>query len=160
MHGEAWLHNAPNVEQTLQNSNTSNRHQLIEFINSVVCTHNPAVLPDGSNLDNAPHATIDPHICSHLYSDADLIELVSTCQRHTRCLTSYCLQTRHGQQECQFGYTKPLQEDITIVNVDGVYELLTIRNDPLINSYNPIDPLINSYNPIQLSAWRANVDMQ
>ena len=51
MYGVAWLHNAPNVEQTLQDSNTSNRHQLIEFINSVVCTYNPAVLPDGSNLE-------------------------------------------------------------------------------------------------------------
>ena len=33
---------------------------------------------------------------------------------------------------------------------NGDIELLTKRNDPFINSYNPI----------QLSAWRANIDMQ
>lgn len=91
-----------------------------------------------------------PHVCSCLYSDienytADLIELVSTCQRHNRCSISYCLQTRHGQQECQFRYPKPLK-DTTIFNVDGVCKLLTKQNDP--------------YNPIQLLAWRASVDMQ
>ena len=154
VHGVAWLRNAPNVEQSLEDGNTS-RRQLINFIDSLVCTHNPAVLPDGSNLDNAPNASINPHVCSRPYSDigdynADLIELVSTCQRHTRCSTSYCLRTKQGQQQCRFGYPKPLQGDTTIVHVDGVCELLTKRNDPLVNSYNPI----------QLSAWRANVDMQ
>lgn len=54
MHRVAWLHNAPNIEQTLQD-NTSSRCQLIELIESVVHTNNPAILPDGSNLDNAPH---------------------------------------------------------------------------------------------------------
>ena len=47
-------------------------------------------------------------------------------------------------------YPKPLQEDTTIVDVDEVCELFTKRNDPLVNSYNPI----------QLSAWRANVGMR
>ena len=39
----------------------------------------------------------------------------------------------------------------TVVSVeDGDVELQTARNDPLINSFNRI----------QLSGWRANVDMQ
>ena len=41
-------------------------------------------------------------------------------------------------------------EETTIVNRYGVYKLQTARNDPLVNSYNPI----------QLSAWRANFDMK
>ena len=45
---------------------------------------------------------------------------------------------------------KPLQEETNFTDTDGICELLTKRNDSLINSYNPI----------QLSAWRANVDMQ
>ena len=78
-------------------------------------------------------------------------ELIATCQRHTRCSPSYCLITKHGQQQCRFRYPKPLQQVTTSTrNEDGDIELLTQRNDPLINSFNPI----------QLSAWRANVDMQ
>ena len=80
----AWLCNAPNVEHTLQDD-VSTRHRLVNFINSLVGTHNPVILPDGSNPDNAPSASIDPHVCSHPYSEiedhnADLIELVVTCQ--------------------------------------------------------------------------------
>ena len=37
-----------------------------------------------------------------------------------------------------------------VEDVDGALEVLTARNDPLINTHNPV----------QLSAWRANVDMQ
>ena len=51
------------------------------------------------------------------------------------------------EQECRFGYPKPVT---TIVEEDGIPNVLTARNDSLINSYNPV----------QLSAWRANVDMQ
>ena len=55
------------------------------------------------------------------------------------------------QQKCRFGYPKPLQpETTTVVIEDGEPELLTARNDSLVNSFNPV----------QLSAWRANVDMQ
>ena len=155
IHGVAWLCNAPNVEHALQDDDASSKHRLFDFIDSLVCTHNPGILPDGSNLDNAPSASIDPHVCSRPYSqiedhNTDLIELVATCQRHTRCSTSYCLRTKHGKQECRFGYPKPLQEQTTIVNEDGECELFTARNDPLVNSYNQI----------QLSAWRANVDMK
>ena len=38
----------------------------------------------------------------------------------------------------------------SVVTVDGEPTLMTQRNDHLLNSYNPL----------QLSAWRANVDMQ
>ncbi len=82
--------------------------------------------------------------------DQDLDDLVATCQHHTRCSAAYCLRTRDGQQRCCFGYPKQLQPQTTILTEDGEPTLLTTRNDGLINSYNPM----------QLSAWRANVDMQ
>lgn len=106
----AWLCNAPNVEQTLQHDDASNRRQLFDFIDSFVCTHNPAVLPDGSNLDTAPNASINPHVYSRPHSDIEdyNADLVSTCQRHTRCSTSYCLQTKQGQQQYRFGYYKKI----------------------------------------------------
>ena len=139
----------------MKEDDPSSKHELINFIDNLVCTHNPGVLQDGSNLDDASSASLDPHIYSRSYSQiqdytADLTELVATCQRHTCCSISYCLRTKHGTQECRFGYPKSLQNETTIVNENGVYELLTARNDTLVNNYNPI----------QLSAWRANVDMK
>ena len=79
----------------------------------------------------------------------DLSQLVATCQKHTRCSEAYCLRTRHGKQSCHFGYPKPLQSETAIVTGEEP-TLLTACNDGLINSFNPV----------QLSAWRANVDMQ
>ena len=43
---------------------------------------NPGILPDGSNVDNAPTAKTDPNICNESYSvvidfKQDLIDLVS-----------------------------------------------------------------------------------
>ena len=63
-------------------------------------------------------------------------------------LSSLC--TCDGQQKCCFGYPKPLQPETTLVIEDGELELLIARNDGLVNSFNPV----------QLSAWRANVEMQ
>ena len=81
----------------------------------------------------------------------DLIDLIATCQRHTRCSAAYCLKTKKGKQKCRFGYPKPLQQVTTIVTQeDGEPMVVTARNDSLLNAYNPM----------QLSAWRANVDMQ
>ena len=128
------------------------KKKVIKFIDTLVSTSNPAVLPDGSNLDSAPPPKVNPHICSIPYSEVqdhkqDLVDLVATCQRHTRCSTNYCLRKKQGQQVCRF---KPIQSD-TLINTESEQpELLTARNDTLVNSYNPI----------QLSAWRANVDMK
>ena len=68
----------------------------------------------------------------------------------TRCSAAYCLRTQNGQQKCRFGYPKQLQPETTIVTADTEPELSTARNDGLINSFNPV----------QVSAWRANLDMQ
>ena len=66
------------------------------------------------------------------------------------CSPAYCLRTKHGKQKCRFHYPKALCEETVVSVEDGVVELQTARNDPLINSFNPI----------QLSGWWANVDMQ
>ena len=155
VHGLAWLRNAPNFEETVEQGDEAAKHQLIEFIDKLVCTQNPGVLPDGSNIASAPSAKLDPHVCSQSYSqieeyNSDLTDLVATCQRHTCCSTSYCLRTKQGVQACRFGYPKPLQTDTAITYEDGTYDLLTARNDTLVNSYNTL----------QLSSWRANVDMK
>ena len=158
VHGLAWLPNAPDVEKLLSPSNISDeaKEEIIRYADGLVSTCNPAVLPDGSNMDDAPAPKTDPHVCNQVYTevedfDQDLSDLIATCQRHTRCSAAYCLRTRHGQQECRFGYPKPLQPRTAIVvEDDSQPTLLTARNDGMVNSFNPV----------QLSAWRANVDMQ
>ena len=119
-------------------------------------TINPAISIDGSNAENAPRAQTKPHVCNKPYANVkdinmDLVEMIATCQRHTRCSPAYCLKMKKkGVQECRFGYPKPLQP-ITTINMEGsTPTLLAQRNDFLLNSYNPV----------QLSTWRDNVDMQ
>ena len=160
VHGVAWLPDTPDVKQLLQSSDDTAadvaKQEIIQHVDRIVSTLNPAVLPDGSNVDSAPLPKTSPHICNQPYSDIadfdqDLADLVATCQRHTRCSAAYCLRTRGGVQSCRFGYPKPLQPETTILTEKDVEPaVLTARNDGLINSYNPV----------QLSAWRANVDMQ
>ena len=154
VHGLAWLPDTPDVKQLKDTATDTLKEEVISHADQLVSTINPAVLPDGSNLSDAAPPKVDPHICNRPYRDMldideDLADLVATCQCHTRCSASYCLRTKHGKQECHFGYPKPLQPTTAIVTEDEP-TLLTARNDGLINSYNPV----------QLSAWCANVDMQ
>ena len=154
VHGLAWLPDALDVKLLGDDSCDTLKEEIIRHADKLVSTINPAVLPDGSNIADAPPPKVDPHICNKAYGDIqdldkDLAELVATCQRHTRCSAAYCLHTKHGKQKCCFGYPKPLQPHTAIITEDEP-TLLTSRNDGLINSFNPV----------QLSAWRANVDMQ
>ena len=158
VHGLAWLPNAPDVENLLSSSPDlveSTKEKIIEYADKIISTFNPAVLPDGSNVDEAPPAKVDPHICNKSYSqvtdfEEDLTDLIATCQRHTRCSESYCLRTRNGKQECRFGFPRDLQAQTTINMTEEEPVVLTARNDEMLNSFNPI----------QLSAWCATVDMQ
>ena len=154
MHGLAWLSGAPDAEKILASPNMST-DDVLKFVDGLVSTVNPAILADGSNADDAPAPKTNPHICNKPYSEVedlnqDLADLVATFQRHTRCSAAYCLRTLDGQQKCRFGYPKPLQPETAVVLEDGEPILFTKRNDGLVNSFNPV----------QLSAWRANVDMQ
>jgi len=160
VHGIAWFADAPNVEQLLASQEDSDLlgalEEITTYVDGMISTMNPAIALDGSNAEHAPLPQTKPHVCSKSYTDItdynlDLIELIATCQRHTRCSAAYCLKKKKGKQECRFGYPKPMQPVTTIVSTEeGEPEVFTARNDRLLNSYNPL----------QLSAWRANVDMQ
>ena len=157
VHGVAWFPDTPDAQQLLAEPQASDgaKAQHLDYADKVVSTTNPAVRPDGSDVDSAPPAQTNPHVCNKPYAavqdfNQDLIDLIATCQRHTRCSASYCLRTKNGQQKCRFGYPQPLQPQSCLITEDGQPKLLTARNDGLINSHNPV----------QLSAWRANVDMQ
>lgn len=138
IHGVAWLPNAPDVEHLLKNSENAEalKQDIIQYADRVVSSINPAVAPDGSDVESAPLPVTQLHICNKSYLEVadrqeDLSQLIATCQRHTRCSEAYCLRTRHGKQRCRFGFPKPLQLETTVV-------LLTARNDGMLNSFNPI----------------------
>lgn len=69
VHGVAWLPNAPDVEQLLKDSVNAEalKQDIIQYANRVVSTINPAVAPDGSDVDSAPLPVTQPHICNKSY---------------------------------------------------------------------------------------------
>jgi len=92
------------VKNILAYSDPNTEQDLIRHIDKIVSTINPAVLPDGSNLSDAPPLKVNPHICNKPYLEIDdhhqdLNDLIATCQCHTRCSPAYCLRTKHGVQE-------------------------------------------------------------
>ena len=160
VHGLAWLPNAPDAEKLLSCDESSQFLDVVEhvisYVDQIVSTMNPGIPADGNNMQNAvPLPKTKPHVCNRSYTEItdmnmDLVDLIATCQRHTRCSTAYCLKKKKGKQECRFGYPKPLQPTTSITSQeDGEPVVLTARNDSLLNGYNPV----------QLSAWRANVDL-
>ena len=87
MHGLAWLPDALDVEHILASSdanlNDAAKEALIQHVDRIVSTRNLAVLPDGSNSDDAPLPKTNPHICSQPYVevedfDQDLADLVAS----------------------------------------------------------------------------------
>lgn len=144
IHGVAWLEDAPDVQQVMSSPEPDEdaKQHLIEYIDNIISTTNPAVQPDSSDVDSVPPLRVNPHICNIPYAEIqdfvqDLIYLIPTCQRHTWCSPSYCLRTKHGKQECRFGYPQQLQSETTIViGEEEEPVVLTARNDGLVNNYN------------------------
>ena len=96
VHGVAWLPNAPDVEQLLKLTKNIEtvKEEVVQYAKKVVTTINPAVAPDGSNVDDAQPPVKQPHICNKSYLDLedrpeDCSQLIATCQRHTRCYTVF-----------------------------------------------------------------------
>ena len=136
------LRNAPNAEEILTSpDNYPQKEKLLRFVDSIACTCNPVVSPDGSNLDDAPLPRTNPYICSHPYSD------IHDYQQDCNYMQGYCLWRQQGNQVCRFGYPKPLQPQTNLTSENGEVEILTARNDTLVNSYNPV----------QLSVWQGVV---
>ena len=90
-------------------------------------------------------------------ADLDYAELVNSLERH-QC-TSYCLRSdKRQKQYCRFLFPQQVNSLAISTTIefkqkkDGTYSavLKTKRNDPWINTHNRV----------QLSGWRANVDLQ
>ena len=70
------------MEKLLADSSETVKEEILKHADQLVSTVNPAVLPDGSNIADAP---ADPYICNKMYKDIqdfddDLADLVATCQ--------------------------------------------------------------------------------
>ncbi len=103
VHGVAWFREAPDVEKLLSTKDDAEFldavEKIISYADNLVSTVNPAISPDASDAHNAPLPKIKPHVCNKWYADVDdlhidLVELIATCQRHTRCSTAYCLKKK------------------------------------------------------------------
>ena len=125
----------------------------------IVTTINPAVLPDGSNVADTPLPKTNPHICNQPYSEVvdktwsillPLASVTPAAQLPTACILVMV-------QKCHFGYPKPLQPETVFVLGDNENDAED-QEPVLFTACN--NGLLNSFNPVQLSAWRANVDMQ
>ena len=73
VHGVAWLPHAPDVEQLLKATDNfeSVKLEIIQYANKIVSSINPAVAPDGSNVESAPLPVTQPHICNKSYLQVD-----------------------------------------------------------------------------------------
>ncbi|XP_054257274.1 uncharacterized protein LOC128982231 [Macrosteles quadrilineatus] len=146
IHMLLWLKDAPDVTR-LSQMTEEELNQVVGYFDNLICTMNPGL--------NTPLAEIHPcrkRLLEVEDRQVDLSELVNKVQRHTRCSTSYCLRKnkRTNQLECRYKFPFDLS-DITHVytNEKGVMELVTKRNDALLNKYNPWT----------LQLWRANMDI-
>ena len=105
VHGLAWLPNVPDIQHTLESLdyNTTALEDVVSHIDGLITTMNPAILNDGSNKSQAQPPQTNPHICNKPYVEVqdyhqDYVDLIATCQRHTRCSTAYCLRSSGGRQ--------------------------------------------------------------
>lgn len=83
VHSRSWLPNLPNVEELLPSLDASDavKQEIVRCADGIVTTCYLAVLPDGSDIGDAPAPHTDPHICSQVNDfNKDLAYLVATCQ--------------------------------------------------------------------------------
>ena len=112
--GLAWLQDAPDVEQLLSSDEDADvisaAEEITNYVDGLISTMNTAIATDRSNEEwDAPKPKTNPHVCNRSYAEVadyqmDLIDLIATCQRHTRCSAAYCLKTKKGKQKCRFGF--------------------------------------------------------
>ncbi len=61
VHGVTWLQDAPDVMKVLVSGDPTSQQQLINYIDRTVTSINPAVIPDCSNVSDAPLPNTNPH---------------------------------------------------------------------------------------------------
>ncbi|KAK4699420.1 ATP-dependent DNA helicase PIF1, partial [Phenoliferia sp. Uapishka_3] len=135
----------------------------VKYWDGIISTHSPALCHE------IPPARIHPSARewnSLRHNLLELGELLNRVERHTKCQRGYCVRKKRNIAEdeptpaqpglergeyCRFGYPKEvLDATELIIDTKGIIELLTRRNDPLLNPHNPA----------QILSWQANVDFK
>lgn len=141
VHGLLWFSDAPKVSQM----NLSDDELAI--LKNYFDQYCFAVNADIRDVTNQPCRKNFSHIPTNELAN-DLTQLLNYCQRHTKH-GKYCLRKmRNGTVKCRFTFPKNLQENSSFVYVNGMPTYEPIRNDQLLQRYNPLFVLI----------WRANTD--
>ena len=148
----SWLPDAPDVQQVLANSDGTAKEVLLQYVDKDVSTINPAVLPDGSNVDKAPPPRPTLTYVTYLTQKWKTLTrtwlTLSPPASNTLAARFPTAYTLIMTNRCTDLAIFPLETVLVTEDEDPV--LLTARN----NGH------INSFNPVQLSAWCVNVDMQ
>src|SRR2546429_3592229 len=146
-HGIAKRKDAPVIDWNEMKDDEELMNNVVQYLDSLVTTINPGLT--ASFPERHPCQKRSDELLH--YDLQDYVDLVNKLQRHTRCNSSYCLRVdRTGCQYCRFGYPKNITGNTHLQDDNGQPELITARNDPLLN---PHDRL-------QLQGWRANVDLK
>ena len=79
VHGLVWLPNAPDVEQLLSSPGIVSGKKITKYADSIVSTCNPAVLPDGTNIGDAPAPKpIHTYVTQDMETFTTLIKILLT----------------------------------------------------------------------------------
>jgi ATP-dependent DNA helicase PIF1 len=152
IHGFLWIEDAPNIEQ-LKLDDPESIRVFIAFWDPIVSTWNPGT--PGTENEVPPSAQHPSAMLPSTLTDSqrELAQMLNRVQRHTKCAAGYCLR-RHkttGEEYCRFKFPFDLS-DVTFIKESvqkaGVAELITRRNDALLNIYIAAWTL----------GWRANSD--
>jgi ATP-dependent DNA helicase PIF1 len=156
IHGFLWVDGAPSL-QTLNINDEASIQAFIDFWDPLVSTTNPHT---PGTPDEIPPALVHPSswdMTTLQYTQTELGQLLNRVQRHTKHAPGYCLRKKKagGQEYCRFDFPKELQNETVVIEKAGprdskLLELLTQRNDPLLNAH--CVPWVMS--------WLANMDFR
>ena len=149
VHRFIWLENGPNIDDK-DLSNSDHKSELVEYFKPLVFAESP--------IPGLPPAVIHPCQVSRPPEDknnqTDVTEIINRCQRHTKCLESYCLRWNQTlkRKDCHFGYPQPTTEEATIT-------LNHKRQWTFFPKWPAGDNNLNKYHPVWSSMWRGNINI-
>ena len=108
VHGFLWLKDGPNIDG-MDLENPEHRSRLADYFSTKVFAHVP--------VQGLPRPPINP--CQiqgpSVGKDnrTDVTELLNRCQRHSKCVESYCLRynSRMKKKSCRFLFPQPVTDE-------------------------------------------------